>query len=104
MFINGSSSSHHLMLRTRGISWLASFLNKNVALFLMYFRPINTSLLPYISPYFILTKSKRKKGAVICYFVTVSLWILLSPELSLHPISPLFPSLSFFLFTLALVV
>ena len=95
VFINGSSSNHHLMLRTYGTSWLASFLNKNVALFPVYFRPINISPLPYISPYFILANLKRKR-AVIRHFVAVNLWISSSLESSLHPVSPIFPSFSFF--------
>ena len=97
VFIIGSSSSHHLMLRTRDTGWLASFLSKNVALFPVYFHPINISSLPHISPYFILANPKRKR-AIIRYFVAISLWIPSSPESTLHPISPLFPSFFFFLF------
>jgi len=94
VFISGSSSSHHLMLRTRGTGWLASFLNKNVASFPMYFHPINIPSLPHISSYFILANPERKRE-IIRYFVVVSLWIPSSHESSLHPVSPLFPSFSF---------
>ena len=95
VFINGSSSSHHLMHRTHGTGWLASFLNKNVTSFPMYFRPINISPLPHISPYFILANLKRKR-VVICHFVAINLWIPSSPELPLYPVSSLFPLFSFF--------
>ena len=95
VFINGSSSSHHLMHRTHGTVWLASFLNKNVTSFPMYFRPINISPLPHISPYFILANLKGKR-VVIRHFVAINLWIPSSPELPLYPVSSLFPLFSFF--------
>ena len=53
-----------LNVRTHGIGWLASFLNKNVASFPALLRPINSSSPPPIFPYFTFVNYKRKRAVV----------------------------------------
>ena len=57
VLINGSSSCLSLNARTCSTSWLALFLNKSIALFPVYFCPINSSPPLFILPYFIFYKS-----------------------------------------------
>jgi len=57
-----------LNARTRGIGWLASFLNKSVALFLALLHPISSSSPPPIFLYFTFANLKRESCCSIIFF------------------------------------
>ena len=77
-----------LNARTRGTSWLASFLNKSVASFPVLLRPINSSSPPPSFPYLTFANYKRKRVVVPSPLLQLTCYhqSLKGPSLSIHPL------------------
>ena len=76
-----------LNARTHGTGWLASFLNKSVALFPALLRPISSSSPPPIFLYFTFANLKRESCSPVIFFAVNLLSLILELAVAFDPSS-----------------